>query len=59
MSYPKLGTKSQTAMYGERSFRVSAPRLWNKLPNHIKLEPIDIILRFLKHTYLNWRIYNI
>ena len=29
--------RSHTAMYGERSFRASAPRLWNELPNHIKL----------------------
>jgi len=29
--------KSHTAMFGEKSFRASAPGLWNKLPNHIKI----------------------
>ena len=29
--------KSHTAIYGEKFFRASAPRLWNELPNHIKL----------------------
>ena len=24
-------------MYGDQAFPVSAPRLWNKIPNHIKL----------------------
>ena len=29
--------KSRRAMYGEKSFQASAHRLWNKLPNDIKL----------------------
>ena len=27
---------SRTSTYGSRSFRVSAPQLWNKLPDHLK-----------------------
>ena len=30
-------TKSHTGMNGGKSFRSSAPRLWNKLPNKFKL----------------------
>lgn len=26
--------KSHTAMYGDKYYRVSAPRLWDKLTNH-------------------------
>ena len=41
--------RSHTAMYGERSFRASAPRLWNELPNHIKLAASkDIFCKVLK-----------
>ena len=31
--------KSRTATYGSRSFRVSAPQLWNQLPDHVKQAP--------------------
>ena len=52
--------RSHTTMYGERSFRASTPRMWDELPNHIKLAASkDIFARFLKPIYLNWRIYNI
>ena len=47
--------KSHTAIYGEKAFRASAPRLWNELPNHIKLTHF---VRFFKPIYLNWNIYN-
>jgi len=41
--------RSHTALYGERSFRASAPRLWNKLPKHIKLAANkDIFCKVLK-----------
>ena len=37
-SYSRLRIpKSHPAKYGDKSFRASAPRLWNKLLNHIKL----------------------
>jgi len=29
--------KSHKAMYGKKSFLASTPRLWNKMPNNIKL----------------------
>ena len=31
--------KFRTATYGTRSFRVSAPQLWNQLPDHVKQAP--------------------
>jgi len=31
--------RSHTAIYGERSFQVSTPWLWNELPNHTNLAP--------------------
>lgn len=31
--------KCRTATYGSRSFRVAAPQLWNKLPDHVKQAP--------------------
>ena len=38
-----------TVIYGERSFRASAPRLRNELPNHLKLAAsIDIFCKVLK-----------
>jgi len=44
-----VGTKSHTAMYREKSFRVSALRLWNELPDHIKLAASrDIFCKVLK-----------
>jgi len=41
--------RSHTAIYGERSFRASAPRLWNELPRHMKLAANkDIFCKVLK-----------
>jgi len=41
--------KRHTAVYGEKSFRASALRLWNELPNHIKFaESKDIFCKVLK-----------
>ena len=34
---PLLFTKSYTVTYGDKSFRASAPSLWNMLPKHIQL----------------------
>jgi len=43
------GTKCHTVMYGEKSFRASAPRLWNELSNQIKLAASkDIFCKVLK-----------
>jgi len=51
---------SHTAKNIDISFRASAPRLWNELASHIKLEQVEkYFVRFLKPIYLNWRIYNI
>jgi len=41
--------RSNTVMYGERSFQASAPRMWNELPNPIKLAASkDIFYKTLK-----------
>jgi len=49
--------RSHTAMYGKRSFRPSAPRLWNELSNYIKLAASkDIFCKVLK-TYLFKLVY--
>ena len=48
---PKI-TDVKTAFYGARSFSVSAPRLWNELPSHVKSsQSICAFKRNLK-TYL-------
>jgi len=52
------GTKSHTAMYGERSFRTSSPRLWNELLNQIKLPANKTIFHKVLKTHL-WCIYNL
>ena len=45
--------ESHTAMYVEKSFRASVPRLWNKLPNHIKLVTSKYIFcKVLKPNFL-------
>ena len=42
-------TRSHTAMYRKKSFRASTHRLWNELPNHIKLTATrDIFCKLLK-----------
>ena len=47
-------SKGRTAMYGEKSFLTSAPKLWNKLPNYIeRAKHKETFMRFLKPTYLN------
>ena len=47
--------KRHTAMYRERSFRASGPRLWNELTDHIKLTASkDIFCKVLKtHLFDN------
>ena len=41
--------RSHTPIYGEKSFRASAPRLWNTLSNHIKIAANkDIFYKVLK-----------
>ena len=44
--------KIHTSMYGENSFRVLAPRLWIKLPNHIKLATSKYIFCKTLKTHL-------
>ena len=40
LSYSLLRVpRSHRSMYGQRSFRTSAPRPWNELPKHIKHVP--------------------
>jgi len=44
---------TNTAMYIEKYFRKSAPRLWNKLPNQIKLAGSKIIFCKVHKTHLS------
>ena len=39
-------------MYGEKSFWASAPRLWNELPDHIKLTANKDIFCKVLETHL-------
>jgi hypothetical protein len=44
--------KSRTVTYGSRSFRVSAPQLWNQLPEHVKQAPTLVSFKKLLKTCL-------
>jgi len=50
---------SRTSTYGSRSFRVTAPQLWNALPDQLKLAPT--LGTFKKHlkTYLFKKAFNL
>jgi hypothetical protein len=51
--------KSRTTTYGTRSFRVSAPKLWNELPDHIKQAPTLVAYKKLLKTCLFKQAYNV
>ena len=38
------GPKTETKLYGDRSFAARAPRLWNALPVDIKKTPVLLVL---------------
>jgi len=45
-------SRNRIAVYEERSFRASTPRLWNELPNHIKLAASKHIFCKVLKTHL-------
>ena len=51
-------TKSRLKSYGDRAFSVYAPRVWNKIPKHIRT--LDTVESFKKHlkTYLFKQAYD-
>ena len=49
----------RTATYGSRSFRVSAPTLWNVLPESMKTAPSLPIFKKLLKTYLFKQAFNL
>jgi len=58
---PLTVPKRHPVMYGDKSFRASAPKLWINLLNHIKLltSKNKYFVRLLKHSYLNYPIYTV
>ena len=50
---------SRTSTYGPRSFRVSAPKLWNELPEQLKLAPTLATYKRQLKTYLFKQAYGV
>ena len=48
----KLASKRSVGTYGNRSFSVAAPKLWNALPQHIREEPTITKYKKLLKSYL-------
>ena len=49
MEYTRALTKLKLKTYGDRSFSIAGPTLWNKLPSDIRLfESVDIFKQKLK-----------
>lgn len=42
--------RSRLKQWGDRSFAVTAPRLWNRLP------PVIRTITYLRHTFLDWHL---